>query len=97
MNLQAQQHRMSVTLPLNSNTLGAALSRQGTADYDRKYSAQVAVCRYFALHPPPSPFTTVHRKYNEDLFESTKMTFGEHLEELRRSLIKATLALVIGF
>jgi sec-independent protein translocase protein TatC len=39
----------------------------------------------------------VHRKYNEDLFETTKMTFGEHLEELRRSLIKATLALVIGF
>ncbi len=39
----------------------------------------------------------MHRKYNEDLFETTKMTFGEHLEELRRSLIKATLALVIGF
>jgi sec-independent protein translocase protein TatC len=39
----------------------------------------------------------VHRQYNEDLFESTKMTFGEHLEELRRSLIKATLALVVGF
>jgi sec-independent protein translocase protein TatC len=39
----------------------------------------------------------VHRQYNEDLFESTKMTFGEHLEELRRALIKATLALVIGF
>jgi sec-independent protein translocase protein TatC len=39
----------------------------------------------------------VHRQYNEDLFESSKMTFGEHLEELRRALIKATLALVIGF
>jgi membrane-associated HD superfamily phosphohydrolase len=26
----------------------------------------------------------VHRQYNEDLFESSKMTFGEHLEELRR-------------
>jgi sec-independent protein translocase protein TatC len=38
----------------------------------------------------------VHRQYNEDLFESTKMTFGEHLDELRRALIKATLALVIG-
>src|SRR3990172_3604864 len=25
------------------------------------------------------------------------MTFGEHLDELRRALIKATLALVIGF
>jgi sec-independent protein translocase protein TatC len=39
----------------------------------------------------------VHRNYNEDLFESTKMTFGEHLEELRRSLFKAVLALCIGF
>jgi sec-independent protein translocase protein TatC len=38
----------------------------------------------------------VHRQYNEDLFESTKMTFGEHLEELRGSLVKATIALVIG-
>jgi sec-independent protein translocase protein TatC len=38
----------------------------------------------------------VHRQYNEDLFESTKMTFGEHLEELRRSLIKAVAALFIG-
>jgi sec-independent protein translocase protein TatC len=38
----------------------------------------------------------VHRQYNEDLFESTKMTFGEHLEELRGSLVKATIALVAG-
>ncbi len=38
----------------------------------------------------------MHRKYNEDLFESTKMTFGEHLEELRGSLVKATVALVVG-
>jgi sec-independent protein translocase protein TatC len=38
----------------------------------------------------------VHRQYNEDLFESSKMTFGEHLEELRRALIKAVAALVMG-
>ena len=38
----------------------------------------------------------VQRQYNEDLFESTKMTFGEHLDELRQSLLKAVLALVIG-
>jgi sec-independent protein translocase protein TatC len=38
----------------------------------------------------------VHRQYNEDLFESTKMTFGEHLDELRGSLIRATIALVGG-
>lgn len=37
------------------------------------------------------------RQYDEDLFESTKMTFGEHLEELRGALIKAVAALVIGF
>jgi sec-independent protein translocase protein TatC len=38
----------------------------------------------------------VHRQYNEDLFESTKMTFGEHLEELRVSLVKALLSLALG-
>jgi sec-independent protein translocase protein TatC len=38
----------------------------------------------------------VHRQYNEDLFEHTKMTFGEHLDELRRSLLKAVLSLVVG-
>ncbi len=37
------------------------------------------------------------RDYAEDLFESTKMTFGEHLDELRRALIKAIAALVVGF
>lgn len=34
---------------------------------------------------------------NEDLFESTKMTFGEHLEELRICLVKALSGLAIGF
>jgi sec-independent protein translocase protein TatC len=39
----------------------------------------------------------VHRQYNEDLFESSKMTFGEHLDELRGALIKAAGALTLGF
>jgi sec-independent protein translocase protein TatC len=34
--------------------------------------------------------------YNEDLFEETKMTFGQHLEELRSSLFKAVLSLFLG-
>jgi sec-independent protein translocase protein TatC len=37
------------------------------------------------------------KKYSEDYFEHTKMTFGEHLDELRRSLWKAVLALFLGF
>jgi sec-independent protein translocase protein TatC len=48
----------------------------------------------FRLAPPPY---LMHRKYNEDLFENTKMTFGEHLDELRHALVKSVLALVIGF
>src|SRR5271157_5114567 len=32
----------------------------------------------------------------DDLFESSTMTFGQHLEELRRCLFKAILALMIG-
>lgn len=34
---------------------------------------------------------------NEDLFEGTKMTFGEHLEELRVVLVRGLVALVLGF
>lgn len=37
------------------------------------------------------------RHNDEDLFQDTTMTFGEHLEELRGSLFKAVLALVLGF
>lgn len=35
-------------------------------------------------------------KYSEDYFEKTKMTFGEHLDELRRALWKALLSLAAG-
>jgi len=35
--------------------------------------------------------------WDENHFEHTKMTFGEHLDELRAALIKAVLALTIGF
>ena len=36
------------------------------------------------------------RQPNEDLFETSRMTFGEHLEELRGVLIKALVAIAIG-
>ncbi|HEX5472147.1 MAG TPA: twin-arginine translocase subunit TatC [Lacipirellulaceae bacterium] len=39
----------------------------------------------------------MHRQYNEDLFESTKMTFGEHLDELRLALVKSIVAFVVAF
>ncbi|HVU89563.1 MAG TPA: twin-arginine translocase subunit TatC [Pirellulales bacterium] len=35
-------------------------------------------------------------KPNEDLFQDTTMTFGEHLEELRVALFKALLGLIAG-
>lgn len=34
---------------------------------------------------------------NDDLFESTTMSFGEHLEELRMGLFRAMIGLVVGF
>lgn len=49
-----------------------------------------------ALFPLDPSLARVHRPHNEDLFEHTKMTFGEHLEELRFSLVKAVLSLVVG-
>jgi sec-independent protein translocase protein TatC len=33
----------------------------------------------------------------EDLFEGTTMTFGEHLEELRTALMRSVFGLVVGF
>lgn len=41
------------------------------------------------LLPPP--------KSDEDLFRETTMTFGEHLEELRKCLFRAIVGLAIGF
>lgn len=35
--------------------------------------------------------------HDDDLFQHTSMTFGEHLEELRVALFKAVVALAIGF
>jgi sec-independent protein translocase protein TatC len=36
------------------------------------------------------------KKHNDDLFEGTTMTFGEHLEELRVSLFRAVIGITIG-
>lgn len=33
---------------------------------------------------------------NDDLFQDSRMTFGEHLEELRNTLVKAMISLAIG-
>lgn len=35
--------------------------------------------------------------YPEDLFEGTKMTFGEHLEELRKCFFRALVGLILAF
>jgi sec-independent protein translocase protein TatC len=39
---------------------------------------------------------TVTHKKSDDLFEKSSMSFGEHLDELRRSLIKASTCLLLG-
>jgi sec-independent protein translocase protein TatC len=36
------------------------------------------------------------RKATEDLFENSKMTFGEHLEELRKVLVKCLMGVAVG-
>jgi sec-independent protein translocase protein TatC len=38
----------------------------------------------------------MHLKRDDDLFKDTTMTFGEHLDELRRQLIKAVIGLALG-
>jgi sec-independent protein translocase protein TatC len=37
------------------------------------------------------------RRYSEDLFKDTTMTFGEHLEELRGCLFRSIVGLMLGF
>ena len=37
------------------------------------------------------------KRTDDDLFKETTMTFGEHLEELRSSLLKALMWLAVGF
>ncbi len=44
----------------------------------------------------PRPASMPLRPPNEDLFETTRMSFGEHLEELRKVLIRALLGAAIG-
>lgn len=60
-------------------------------------------CRWIIIKVVPffHPFrpltrSAVPRQYDEDLFEATKMSFGEHLEELRTALMRALVALVLG-
>ena len=48
-------------------------------------------------HSQPNSTSKQPSVPNEDLFESTTMTFGEHLEELRRALFRSVVGLVIGF
>ncbi len=43
-----------------------------------------------------TPRLTAARRPNDDLFETTRMSFGEHLEELRRVLVRAVIGLGIG-
>ena len=37
------------------------------------------------------------KRPNDDLFEASTMSFGEHLEELRTTLVRAIIGLMIGF
>jgi sec-independent protein translocase protein TatC len=46
--------------------------------------------------PPSIAFQPVLKKPDDDLFKDSTMTFGEHLEELRRALFKAMLGLIVG-
>jgi sec-independent protein translocase protein TatC len=43
---------------------------------------------------PGAPMAT--HEYDEDLFAETRMSFGDHLEELRTCLIRALLGLALG-
>ena len=53
--------------------------------------------------PPATPLSRLSfvasmnfRQSTEDLFEKTRMSFGQHLEELRTTLIKCVAAVAVG-
>lgn len=43
-----------------------------------------------------SPGDSLSSRKSEDLFEKTRMSFGEHLDELRKTLIRALLGAAVG-
>lgn len=47
-------------------------------------------------HPHPADLAPMLKPANDDYFNKSTMTFGEHLDELRGSLVKAILAVAIG-
>ena len=50
----------------------------------------------FFFWSPAGRFVMAESPRNEDLFAESTMTFGEHLEELRRCLVRALLCLAVG-
>ena len=63
------------------------------AKYYRKFAPAWELTRSCA---PRSPLLMPFSRAQDDLFETSTMTFGQHLEELRRCLFKAILGLAIG-
>jgi len=57
--------------------------------------AEILAISYHGSLPAMPPKKQTRR--NEDLFHSTTMTFGEHLDELRKCLVKGLLGVVLMF
>lgn len=94
--------RMGGAIPRQSRGLTAAatLSAVGAVVMIENRAAAAEARGLVPLFPRRTPLPCrppVPRQYAEDLFDKSKMTFGEHLEELRWALIKAILSLVVGF
>jgi len=68
----------------------------------KRCDARMPLCDRFLSHEINSLLPKHLNNYrmngdsNKDLFEETRMSFGEHLEDLRKALIKAAIGLSIG-
>jgi sec-independent protein translocase protein TatC len=99
----------ALDLPQLSADFWGRIAERIAAENERWYDRILRGISAFAtdvlarVRRPPSPErfipctpSPVLKKPDDDLFKDSTMTFGEHLEELRRALFKALIGLVVG-
>ena len=78
-----------------SSLLAGFIADRGRVSYYKMFVPMSGMPTLLAPHAPSMP-KRKSRKTDKDLFEESTMTFGEHLEALRKCLFKSVIALIAG-